>query len=155
MKLAPGGLIRAGLARGYAEQVIRDFGVKARGPEALAGSLSGGNLQKYVVGREVLQTPEVFIVSQPTWGVDAGAATAIHQALMTLAQNGAAVVVISQDLDELLQITDRLAVINLGHLSEARPTAEISVAEIGLLRGGLHGTEPAAAEEKEHAVHVA
>ncbi|WP_225772394.1 ABC transporter ATP-binding protein [Inquilinus sp. Marseille-Q2685] len=155
MKLAPGGLIRAGLARRYAERVIHEFGVKARGAEAAAGSLSGGNLQKYVVGREVLQTPEVFIVSQPTWGVDAGAATAIHQALMTLAQNGAAVVVISQDLDELLQITDRLAVINLGRLSEARPTAEISVAEIGLLMGGLHGTEPAAADQKEPAVHVA
>ncbi|MGO4724073.1 MULTISPECIES: ABC transporter ATP-binding protein [unclassified Inquilinus] len=156
MKLAPGGLIRAGLARDYAAKVIHDFGVKARGTEALAGSLSGGNLQKYVVGREMLQTPEVFIVSQPTWGVDAGAATAIHQALMTLAQNGTAVVVISQDLDELLQITDRLAVINLGRLSEARPTAGISVAEIGLLMGGLHGAEPAAAEdEKGHAVHVA
>lgn len=156
MKLAPGGVIRTGLARHYAERVIREFGVKARGADASAGSLSGGNLQKYVVGREVLQTPEVFIVSQPTWGVDAGAAAAIHQALMTLAQNGAAVIVISQDLDELLQITDRLAVINLGHLSDARPTAQISVAEIGLLMGGLHGAEPAAAvEEKEHAVHVA
>ncbi len=91
--------------------------------------LSGGNLQKFIVGREVLQSPEVLVVSQPTWGVDAGAAAAIHQALIDLAGNGAAVLVISQDLDELLALADRLAVINGGRLSQrdpdrARPSVE-------------------------------
>ncbi len=111
------GIIASGKARGYAEEVIRVFAVKATGPEATAGSLSGGNLQKFIMGREVLQVPEVLIVSQPTWGVDAGAAAAIHQALVDLAARGSAIVVISQDLDELLALSDSLAVINEGRLS--------------------------------------
>jgi simple sugar transport system ATP-binding protein len=106
------GVISAPAARDYASEVIRAFGVKATGPAALAGSLSGGNLQKYIMGREVLQVPEVLVVSQPTWGVDAGAAAAIHQALVDLAARGSALVVISQDLDELLVLSDSLAVIN-------------------------------------------
>ena len=108
----------------------------------LAGSLSGGNLQKFIVGREVMQKPGVLVVSQPTWGVDAGAAAAIHRALLALAAQGAAVLVISQDLDELLAIADRLAVINQGSLSAARPAAEVSVEEIGLMMGGVHGEAP-------------
>ena len=94
--------------------------MKATGPGATAGSLSGGNLQKFIMGREVLQVPEVLIVSQPTWGVDAGAAAAIHQALVDLAARGSAIVVISQDLDELLALSDSLAVINEGRLSPKR-----------------------------------
>jgi simple sugar transport system ATP-binding protein len=108
---------------------------------AAARSLSGGNLQKFIVGREVLQDPGVLMVSQPTWGVDAGAAAAIHQALFNLAGAGAAVLVISQDLDELLTLTDRLAVINVGVLSGTMVTAEASLDEIGLLMGGLHGMD--------------
>ena len=80
------GVIVPAAARGYAEEVIRAFAVKATGPGGAAGSLSGGNLQKFIMGREVLQVPEVLIVSQPTWGVDAGAAAAIHQALVDLAR---------------------------------------------------------------------
>ena len=137
------GVIAAGAARGFAGEVIRAFDVKATGPGALAGSLSGGNLQKFIMGREVLQVPEVLIVSQPTWGVDAGAAAAIHQALVDLAARGSAIVVISQDLDELLALSDSLAVINEGRLSAKRAVGEISVEEIGLLMGGVHG-EPEA-----------
>ena len=81
----------------------------SRDPEAV--SLSGGNLQKYVVGREILREPRLLVVSQPTWGVDAGAAAAIRQALIDLAARGAAVLVMSQDLDELYEISDRLVVI--------------------------------------------
>jgi simple sugar transport system ATP-binding protein len=80
----------------------------------------------------------VLIAAQPTWGVDAGAAAAIHQALLDLAAHGVAVLVVSQDLDELLALTDRLAVINVGRLSRPLVTAEASVEEIGLLMGGLH-----------------
>ena len=86
-----------------------------RDPEAV--SLSGGNLQKFVVGREILREPGVLVVSQPTWGVDAGAAAVIRQALIDLAARGAAVLVISQDLDELAEIADRIAVMFHGHLS--------------------------------------
>jgi simple sugar transport system ATP-binding protein len=136
------GVINAATARTYAEEVIRAFGVKATGPAATAGSLSGGNLQKFIMGREVLQVPEVLVVSQPTWGVDAGAAAAIHQALVDLAARGSAIVVVSQDLDELLAISDTLAVINEGRLSRKMNVGEASIEEIGLLMGGVHG-EPA------------
>ncbi|MFT3973924.1 MAG: ABC transporter ATP-binding protein [Amaricoccus sp.] len=133
------GVILGGIARDYADEVIRTFAVKATGPRATAGSLSGGNLQKFIMGREVLQVPEVLVVAQPTWGVDAGAAAAIHQALVDLAARGSAIVVISQDLDELLAISDSLAVINEGRLSPKRAVGEISIDEIGLLMGGVHG----------------
>jgi simple sugar transport system ATP-binding protein len=133
------GFLRLRQARDFAARVVREFDVRTPGVDTLARSLSGGNLQKFVVGREILQDPGVLVVSQPTWGVDAGAAAAIHQALIALAANGAAVLVISQDLDELLMLTNRLAVINVGVLSEALPTASASVEEIGLLMGGLHG----------------
>ncbi|HUH76084.1 MAG TPA: ABC transporter ATP-binding protein [Devosia sp.] len=133
------GLINSGAARTYTGKVIAEFAVKALGPGSTAGSLSGGNLQKYIMGREIMQKPSVLVVSQPTWGVDAGAAAAIHQALVDLAAAGSAIVVISQDLDELLALCDSLAVINAGRLSAARPVGEISVEEIGLLMGGVHG----------------
>ena len=87
-------------------------------------ALSGGNLQKFVVGREILREPGVLVVSQPTWGVDAGAAAAIRQALIDLAARGAAVLVISQDLDELFEISDRIAVIHDGQAVGAAPTRE-------------------------------
>ena len=99
--------------------MIGAYTVKATGPGALAGSLSGGNLQKFIMGREILQRPEALVVCQPTWGVDAGAAAAIHQAIVDLAARGSAVMVISQDLDELLTLCDTIAVINLGRLSRA------------------------------------
>jgi simple sugar transport system ATP-binding protein len=145
MGLVAGGFIRAPRAREYAARVIREFDVRTPGVDTAARSLSGGNLQKFVVGREVLQDPGVLIVSQPTWGVDAGAAAAIHQALITLASNGAAVLVVSQDLDELLMLSDRLAVINVGVLSDPMHTASASVEEIGLLMGGAHGMTAAEA----------
>jgi simple sugar transport system ATP-binding protein len=81
----------------------------------------------------------VLVVSQPTWGVDAGAAAAIHQALVDLAAAGSAIVIISQDLDELLQLCDTLAVINGGRLSKAMKVSEADINEIGLLMGGIHG----------------
>ncbi len=141
MALIRAGFVQATKARDFTGKVIEEFSVKTPGTDAAASSLSGGNLQKYVVGREILQNPDVLIVSQPTWGVDAGAAVTIHQSLMNLAATGAAIVVISQDLDELLTLTDRLAVINVGVLSDALPTADASIEEIGLLMGGLHGLE--------------
>jgi len=123
-------------AKAFAEQVISQFDVRTPGPQSVARSLSGGNLQKFVIGREVLQDPEVLIVNQPTWGVDAAAAADIRQALLDLATKGAAVIVISQDLDELMEISTSFAALNTGRLSAARPMAELSLDEIGLLLGG-------------------
>ena len=140
-RLVSGGLIRTGRAAAFAERIIRDYDVRTPSSAVAASSLSGGNLQKFVVGREILQKPGVLVVSQPTWGVDAGAAAAIHTALLALTAEGSAVVVISQDLDELLAISDRLAVINVGVLSDTMPTAGVSLETLGLLMGGMHGAE--------------
>ena len=82
------GVVRLGAAGAYARRVIEAFGVRTAGENAPARSLSGGNLQKFVVGREVLQQPEILVVAQPTWGVDAGAAAVIHAALFDLAAAG-------------------------------------------------------------------
>jgi len=152
------GLINDGKARTYAGEVITGFAVKAQGPKSTAGSLSGGNLQKYIMGREILQKPSVLVVSQPTWGVDAGAAAAIHQSLVDLAAAGSAIVVISQDLDELLSLCDTLAVINEGRLSKPMRVKDADIEQIGLLMGGIHG-DPTAnpghiSEELAHAHQV-
>jgi len=131
-----GGFVDRARTLAWVDAVTKAFDVRAgpRDPEAKA--LSGGNLQKFVVGREILREPRVLIVAQPTWGVDAGAASLIRQALLDLARRGAAVLVISQDLDELVDIADRMAVMFLGRLSPARPVAGLTRESIGLLMGG-------------------
>ncbi len=142
-RLEARGFLSWSRARSFAESVIARFDVRTPGPGNAARSLSGGNLQKFVIGREILQRPEVLVVNQPTWGVDASAAAAIRQALLDLAAEGAAVIVISQDLDELMEISDRFAALNEGRLSAPRPTAGLSVDEIGLMLGGAHGMDVA------------
>ena len=143
LPLAPHGFISRGSVKRFADSVIKLFDVRTTGNAALARSLSGGNLQKFIMGREIGQQPAVLVVSQPTWGVDAGAAAAIRQELVDLAAKGSAVVVISQDLDELLELADRLCVINEGRLSAPRPVASLGIDEIGLMMGGVHGAEAA------------
>jgi ABC-type uncharacterized transport system ATPase subunit len=120
----------------YTQNIIADFDVRTPGTHTPAGSLSGGNLQKFVVGREVLQNPKVFVVNQPTWGVDAAAAASIRQKLLDLADNGAGVIVISQDLDELMEISDRFCAINEGRLSTIVPISTLEMDQIGLMMGG-------------------
>ena len=130
-------------AKEFATEIIKAFDVRTPGAETAAQALSGGNLQKFVIGREILQKPDVLIVNQPTWGVDASAAAAIRQALLDLAAGGAAVVVISQDLDELMEIADRFAALNEGRLSSVRDTKGLTVDQIGLMMGGAHDMEVA------------
>jgi simple sugar transport system ATP-binding protein len=142
--LARRGFVDWRASRRFAERVIETFDVRTPGPGVAARALSGGNLQKFVVGREILQRPEVLVVNQPTWGVDASAAAAIRQALLDLAGQGAAVVVVSQDLDELMEIADRFAALNEGRLTAARPARGLTVEEIGLMLGGAHGLEAVA-----------
>ena len=103
---------------------------------APASSLSGGNLQKYIVGRETMLTPKVMIVAQPTWGVDVGASVLIRQALIDLRDIGVAVLVISEELDELFMISDRIAVIAEGRVSLTRPLATTNIEEIGTWMSG-------------------
>ena len=142
-KLTAKGFVNWSATTTFAEKVIKAFDVRTPGPHVAARALSGGNLQKFVIGREVLQRPEVLIVNQPTWGVDAAAAAAIRQALLDLAAQGAAIVVISQDLDELMEISDRFGALNEGRLSDIRPAAGLTIDEIGLMMGGAHGMEVA------------
>ena len=142
-RLTRRGFIDWRATRAFAGDIVAGFDVRTPGTWVAARALSGGNLQKFVIGREVLQEPSVLVVNQPTWGVDAAAAAAIRQALIDRAAAGAAVVVISQDLDELLEVTDRFAALNGGRLSALRPTEGLTVDEIGLMMGGAHGMEVA------------
>ncbi|MGJ8611988.1 MAG: ABC transporter ATP-binding protein, partial [Octadecabacter sp.] len=141
--LTKNGFIDWGSTRKFAEEIIERFDVRTPNSGSAARSLSGGNLQKFVIGREILQDPQILIVNQPTWGVDASAAAAIRQALLDLAAKGAGVIVISQDLDELMEISDSFAALNEGRLSKPRPAQGLTVEEIGLMLGGAHDMEVA------------
>jgi simple sugar transport system ATP-binding protein len=134
------------------DRTTKSFDVRKAKRDPEAASLSGGNLQKFVVGREILREPGVLVVSQPTWGVDAGAAATIRQALLDLASRGSAVLVISQDLDELAEIADRVAVMFHGNLSEPLVAAEATRERLGLLMGGAGTERPVAEIETSDAV---
>lgn len=137
------GFINWAATRAFADQVIADYDVRTPGNHVAARALSGGNLQKFVIGRELLQTPDVIVINQPTWGVDAAAAAAIRQAILNRASAGAAVVVISQDLDELLEISDNFAVLNGGRMTTPQPVQGLTMEQIGMMMGGAHGMETA------------
>src|SRR5690606_19136178 len=136
-ELLAGGFLRFERARDFAQRCIEAFNVKSGGPDAAAKSLSGGNLQKFIVGREILQAPKLLVCAQPTWGVDVGAAAFIRQALIDLRDRGCAVLVISEELDELFEVCDRIAVIAKGRLSPTRPAAETTVEDIGVWMSGM------------------
>jgi len=136
-----GGWLRMGQLQAHAADIIRRFGVKAGGPNAAAKSLSGGNLQKFIVGREIDAKPRLLIVSQPTWGVDVGAAAQIRGAMLALRDAGCAVLVLSEELDELFEISDRLHVVAKGRLSPSVDRADASVQKIGEWMSGLWHAE--------------
>jgi general nucleoside transport system ATP-binding protein len=135
------GWIRVKHLAKQAEGIIASFKVKANGPQATAKSLSGGNLQKFIVGREIDAAPKLFIVSQPTWGVDVGAAAQIRGAILALRDAGCAVLVVSEELDELFEICDRLHVIAKGQLSPSLKREEATVSLVGEWMSGLWPTE--------------
>ncbi|WP_371370337.1 ABC transporter ATP-binding protein [Pseudomonas sp. QL9] len=135
------GLVRHGLAqrgkvRAFAETIIQRFGVKTPDAQAAARSLSGGNLQKFILGREILQQPRLLIAAHPTWGVDVGAAAVIHRALIALRDAGAAILVVSEDLDELFQISDRIGALCSGRLSPLVETAATDPLAVGRWMAG-------------------
>jgi simple sugar transport system ATP-binding protein len=125
-------------ARVVEERVGERFDVRRSEADPKASALSGGNLQKFVMGREIDRTPGILVVNQPTWGVDAGAARTIRQALVDLARAGSAVLMISQDLDEIFEIADRVAVLSGGRLSQVFPAERMTADRIGMLMGGVH-----------------
>jgi simple sugar transport system ATP-binding protein len=118
------------------KDIVAEFDVRTPTLDNAAASLSGGNLQKFVIGREILKKPRVFVVNQPTWGVDAAAAAFIRQSILNLASHDSAVVVISQDLDELFEICDTFAVLTNGRLSKSYDIRSLSSEDVGLLMGG-------------------
>lgn len=130
------GLISRTRARAQALECIKRFDVRCNGSLSPARSLSGGNLQKFIVGREVMQSPRVLIVAQPTWGVDVGAAAFLRQTLIDISRTGVAVLVVSEELEELFEICDRIAVLAGGRLSEPVPRGQTDAECIGLLMGG-------------------
>ena len=131
------GLIRWGVAKRFAEDCIARFDVKCGGANSEAKSLSGGNLQKFIVGREIMQEPKLLVLAQPTWGVDVGASSFIRQTLLDLRNSGTAILVISEELEELFEICDRIVVIAKGTLSPSKVTSETGVEEIGIWMSGL------------------
>ena len=130
------GLVQSAKVSAFAREVIAQFKVKCGSERSAASSLSGGNLQKFIVGRETLLKPKVLVVAQPTWGVDIGAAMLIRQALIDLRDQGAAVLVVSEELDELFMISDRLAVLAEGRLSRSVPTHSTTVDQVGVWMSG-------------------
>ena len=131
------GWIKVKTLQEQAVGIIRRFNVKAGGPDSAARSLSGGNLQKFIVGREIDARPKLLIVSQPTWGVDVGAAAQIRGEILALRDQGCAVLVVSEELDELFELSDRLHVIAKGRLSPSVPIADASIEKIGEWMSGL------------------
>jgi len=143
-----GGWINTAALDRHARSIIERFNVKAGGPHAAARSLSGGNLQKFIVGREIDANPKLFIVSQPTWGVDVGAAALIRGEILALRDAGCAVLVVSEELDELFDISDRLHVIAKGRLSPSIDRAAATLPQIGEWMSGLWQAQ---AKEAAHA----
>jgi ABC-type uncharacterized transport system ATPase subunit len=137
-----GGWIKVAALRKQAESIIQRFNVKAGGPDAAARSLSGGNLQKFIVGREIDAKPKLLIVSQPTWGVDVGAAAQIRGEILKLRDEGCAVLVVSEELEELFEVCDRLHVIAKGRLSPSVERARATVTQIGEWMSGLWVVHP-------------
>lgn len=135
--LSAGGWIRLGALKRQAADIIARYNVKANGPDAAAKSLSGGNLQKFIVGREIEAKPKLLILSQPTWGVDVGAAAQIRGEILALRDAGCAVLVVSEELDELFDISDRLHVIAKGRLSPSLNRADATIERIGEWMSGL------------------
>ncbi len=146
------GFLQTGALRALTRRLLSSYDVKARGPESVASSLSGGNLQKFIVARELDAAPKVFIVSQPTWGVDVGASAQIRSRLIALRDAGSAVLVVSEDLDELFEICDALMVIAGGRLSPRMQTEEMSADRIGEWMSGLwpKGTDAASPSGGAH-----
>lgn len=140
-KLDLSGFIKRDSTVNFARAVIQQFDVRTTGPDQPARSLSGGNLQKFVVGREVMQKPKVLVINQPTWGVDAAAAAAIRTAIRDLADNGAAALIISQDLDELMEMVDTIAILADGRLSSPAPLADMTIEIIGQMMEGKMGLQ--------------
>ncbi|MEH6582957.1 MAG: ABC transporter ATP-binding protein [Halioglobus sp.] len=143
--LVKNGLLQPKAIQAFTDKIIEQYKVKCGGPNAVAKSLSGGNLQKFIIGREILQQPVCLVAAHPTWGVDIGAAIAIHKALIALRDAGAAILVISEDIDELFTISDRMCALFDGQISPNKPTADTTIEEVGQWMAGVFDSPSASA----------
>jgi len=130
-----------------AVQLIERYKIAAPGPSTPARVLSGGNLQRVVLARELSGEPRIIVAASPTQGLDVGATEAVRTYLREAAASGAAVLIFSEDLDELLEIADRIAVIYEGFILGEMPVEGADVDEIGLLMAGRHTTPEVSAPE--------
>lgn len=130
------GLLQRDAARQRAEAVIRNYEVRCPGPDAVTRLLSGGNIQKLILGRVLDREPGLILANQPTRGLDIGAVTYVHEQLLTARKRGAGIILISEDLDELLTLSDRIAVLYRGRLSDPQPVEEVTIRGLGLMMAG-------------------
>jgi ABC-type uncharacterized transport system ATPase subunit len=141
---ARAGGVRRAAARAYAGALVQRFDVRGTdqgGLDTPARALSGGNMQKLILGRALMPPdgeprPRLIVAHQPTWGLDVGAVADVHQRLLDAAAEGAAVLLISEDLDEIFALADRIAVMHQGRLTPTRATADWTLADIGLAMAG-------------------
>jgi len=138
-------LTHPGLGRRITDAILKDSDVRTPHANPRANQLSGGNLQKFIMGRMLSTRPQVAVISQPTWGVDVGAATAIRRALLNLAEDGCAIILISQDLEEIFGLATRIAALHDGRLTESFPAQSLTAEDIGLMMGGAAEKEEAPA----------
>ena len=124
-------LLRFGFVNDFAAKCISNNDVRCNSVAANASSLSGGNLQKFIIGRELSLAPRLLVLSQPTWGIDVGAAAAIRQRLIDLRDDGIGILLVSEELDELFETADRLQVMYHGRLSPSVAIRETSADQIG------------------------
>jgi simple sugar transport system ATP-binding protein len=134
------GFLRWGIARRFAEELVEDFDVKCPSPDARIRLLSGGNIQKLILGRALDPDPVIVLANQPTRGLDVGAVAFVHQRLFEVRSSGAAILLISEDLDEILALSDRILVMSKGRLSSPSARGERTIHELGELMAG-HGLE--------------
>ncbi len=138
-----GGFLRFAALRARAASAIRDYDVRCQGPDAPARLLSGGNIQKLILARVLDRKPRLILANQPTRGLDIGAQTEVHRRLLVAREAGVGILLISEDLDELMMLSDRIAVIYAGRLSVALPADGIDRGTLGLMMAG-HAEERAA-----------
>jgi len=131
------GLVRKAVRDAFAARCVAEMDVRCAGTGAAAASLSGGNLQKFIVGREMMLAPKVMVVSQPTWGIDVGAAAMVRRKLIELRDAGVSIIVFSEELEELFEISDRMAVMFDGRLSRLVVTRRTTPETIGQMMVGM------------------
>jgi len=130
------GLINEHRIKEHAKKIISDFNVNTDNIELKSQFLSGGNLQKLIIGRELITSPDLLICFNPTWGLDVGAINYIHETLIKINEQNKSIILISTDTDELLKLSDKISVIHKGKLSKIMNADEVTSEKLGILMGG-------------------